>query len=140
MPVLGTEALEYALAVGPKMSVGSLSAAMINIFSGGESSVKLWQDANGNVDLLKIVGLITDVVVEEAVRSENPSEKLKSAAETINVVRKSAVNVNVATLTDISRKLSREPVIVESVSTLISSLVERISSKVVSRIFTLQSR
>ena len=65
---------------------------------------------------------------------------MKSAAETINVVRKSAVNVNVATLTDISRKLSREPVIVESVSTLISSLVERISSKVVSRIFTLQSR
>ena len=56
------------------------------------------------------------------------------------MVRKSAVNVNVATLTDISRKLSREPVIVESVSTLISSLVERISSKVVSRIFTLQSR
>ena len=67
---VGTEAMEYVLSAGPKMSMESLRAAMMDYFS-RESNANLWESGNRNVDLLKIMGLVTDVIVEEAVRSEN---------------------------------------------------------------------
>jgi len=130
---IGAEAFQYALVAAPQISLLSLGSTVIDQLSGeGQGNIR---DVNGNLDLSNILRTVLDKVAQEAAQHTAPSEKLVSAVDTLRLFSKNGGDISPDALAEISRKISREPVMVEAMSTIISALAEKTASRFVGSIF-----
>ena len=131
---IGNEAIEYMLSVGPQLSLSDIGSSIV----GSIQNIRLYSNSNSSSNSLtvfeSIIPSLIKSIQDQAYIKETPSQKLISASKLIQLIQSSG-DLSSSFVVDIMRKISKKPVLVDSVSKITSSLLEKTTSRIINKFF-----
>ena len=137
---IGNEAIEYMLSVGPQLSLSDIGSSIV----GSIQNIRLYSNSNSNSNsnsssnsltiFESIIPSLIKSIQDQAYIKETPSQKLISASKLIQLIQSSG-DLSSSFVVDIMRKISKKPVLVDSVSKITSSLLEKTTSRFINKFF-----
>jgi hypothetical protein len=120
---ISAEVVDYIILTTPLLSFQSM----------GTSFFERLQKVGNVTDIALLLSVIAQVITDEANTRLNPSTKLINAGIVIKSLQATG-DFNLKTLTALTRKLSKEPVMVNIISRITSALLEKASSRFFERL------